>query len=234
MDLAQSSADEHVGGAAARGSGSRFALTGLAFSGLFLVAWVLIRESPTYLATDAELTSFYGDAGNRRNAELAGLYVIPLAGIFFIWFMAALRDRYHRIARREHAMLSSVQVVAGALVVTSLFTVAAVELAVAWLADTSGTFDVDGVRSLLAVGEATSEIMALRSAGVFILVSTARARRAGFFSRPVAAASILIAVTLLVVHQAVPGVTVLFPVWVAGVSLLILLRRDAGIAIDEA
>jgi hypothetical protein len=234
MDRAQGSADEKVGGVAPRGKGSRFALTGLAFSALFLIAWFLVHGSPTYLATDAELTSYYGDDGNRRTAELVGLYVIPLAGIFFIWFMAALRDRYHRIARREHAMLSSVQVVAGALVVTSLFTVAAVELAVAWLADTSGAFDVDGVRSLLAVGEATSEIMALRSAAVFVLVSTARAKRAGFFPRPFAAASILTAVALLVVHQAIPWVTVLFPAWVASVSLLILLRRDAGTPIDEA
>ena len=233
MNLTPRSEDEHLEDAA-HGSGSRFALTGLAFAGLFLIAWALIRQAPSYLATDAELTSYYDDAGNRRTAELVGLYVMPLAGIFFIWFMAALRDRYHRIARREHAMLSSVHVVAGALVVTSLFTVAAVELAVAWLANSSGTFDVDGARSLLALGKATSEIMALRSAAVFVLVSTARATRAGFFPRPFAVASILTAVALLVVHQAVPWVTVLFPIWVAGVSLLILLRRDAGTSIDEA
>ncbi len=214
--------------------GSRFALTGLAFCALFLVAWVLVQDAPGFEASDGELAAFYGDAGNRRNAELVGLYVIPLAGIFFIWFMAALRDRYQRIARRENTMLSSVHVVAGALVVTSLFTVAAVELAVAWLAGGSGAFDVDGARALLAVGKATSEIMALRSAAVFIFVSTARARRAGFFPRPFAAGSVVVALALLLVHEAVPAVTLLFPAWVAGVSLLILLRRDAGTQIDEA
>ena len=214
--------------------GSRFALTGLAFAVLFLVAWVLVHESPGFRASNAELEEYYGNADNRRNAVLVGLYVIPLAGIFFIWFMAALRDRYQRIARRENAMLSSVHVVAGALVVTSLFTVAAVELAVAWLAETAGSFDVDGARSLLAVGEATSEIMALRSAAVFIFVSTARAQRAGFFPRAFAVASVVIAVALLAVHQSVPAVTLLFPAWVAGVSLLILLRRDAGTLIEDA
>lgn len=210
------------------------ALTGLAFAATYLVAWSLMRGAPSYQASDADLTAFADDADGLRRLEVAGLYVIPLAGIFFIWFMAALRDRYHRIARREHTMLSSVQVVAGALVVTSLFTVAAMELGVAWLAGTAGTFDVEGARSLLVVGEATSEIMALRSAAVFVLVSTARARRVGLFPPAFAAASILTAVALLVVHQAVGWVTVLFPAWVAGVSLLIVLRRDAGASIDEA
>jgi hypothetical protein len=214
--------------------GSRVAFTGLAFFVLFLVAWMLIRESPTYSASNAELMAYYDDVGNRRNAELAGLYVIPLSGIFFIWFMATLRDRYHRIARRENTMLSSVQVVAAALVVTSLFTVAAVELAVAWLAGAGQPFDLGAARSILALGEATSEIMALRSAAVFILVSTARARRAGFFPRPFAAVSVLVAAALLLIHQSVPVVTLLFPAWVAGVSLLILLRRDAGTPIEEA
>ena len=214
--------------------GSRFALTGLAFSLLFLIAWLLLRASPSFTATDAELATYYGDDGNRRTAELVGLYVIPLAGIFFIWFMAALRDRYQRSARRENTVLSSAHVVAGALVVTSLFAVAAVELAVAWLADGPGAFDTAGARAILAVGAATSEIMALRSAAVFIFVSTARARRSGFFPRPFAAASVIIAVALLVVHQEVPAVTLLFPAWVAGVSLLILLRRGAGEQIEEA
>ena len=100
--------------------------------------------------------------------------------------MAALRDRYVRTARSEHTILSTAHVVAGALVVASLFTLAAVELAVAWLAEQGNPFDVDGARSLLALGQASSDIMALRSAAVFVGVSASRAVRSGLFPRATA------------------------------------------------
>jgi hypothetical protein len=45
---------------------------------------------------------------------------------------------------------------------------------------------------------------------------------------------VVVGLALLLVHKAVPAVTLLFPAWVVGVSLLILLRRDTGTPIDEA
>jgi hypothetical protein len=121
--------------------GSRIAIAGLVFSALFLLAWIMLRESPSFDSTDEELLDYFADPDQRRNSMIAGLYVVPLAAIAFIWFMAALRDRYLRSATRETTILSTAHVVAGALVVTSLFTVAAVELAVVWLGETD-SFDV--------------------------------------------------------------------------------------------
>ena len=123
--------------------------------------------------------------------------------------------------------MSTAQVVAGALVVTSLFTLAAVELAVVWLAESGDDFDVDGARSLLAVGESLSDIMAVRSAAVFVGVSAARAVRSGLFPRSYGALSLLTALALLFVYESVSWVTLLFPAWVAGSSVLILVRRHA-------
>jgi hypothetical protein len=208
--------------------GSRLALAGLLFSVLFVLAWFLLRESPTLGATDSELLAYYGDPDKRRYSALAGLYVIPLAGIAFIWFMAALRDRYLRTATRENTILSTAHVVAGALVVTSLFTVAAVRLAVVWLAETGGSFDVDGARSLLAIGEATWDIMALRSAAVFVGVSATRAVRSGLFPRSYGVLSLLTALALLLVNDTVSWMTLLFPAWVAASAVLILVRRRAS------
>jgi len=214
--------------------GSRIAAAGLLFSLLFLVAWFLVRGSPSFDATDEELLAFYGDPGNRRNAIAAGLYVIPLACIAFIWFMAALRDRYIRTATREHTILSTAHVVAGVLVVTSLFTLAAVELAVAWLGELSVPFDLGGARALLALGQAASEMMALRSAAVFVGVSASRAVRSGFFPRLYGALSLLTAVALLLVYSAMAWVALLFPAWVAATAVLILLRRRSYARADSA
>jgi hypothetical protein len=206
--------------------GSRIALAGFLFSLLFLVGWLLVRGSPAFDATDEELLDYYSDPSQRSKAVLAGLYVIPLASIAFIWFMAALRDRYLRTATRENTILSTAHVVAGVLVVTSLFTVAAVELAVAWLAET-GALEVESSRSLLALGQASSDIMALRSAAVFVGVSATRAVRSGLFPRTYGVLSMLTAVALLFVYKSVPGVTLLFPAWVAGSAALILVRRHS-------
>jgi len=214
--------------------GSRIALAGFVFSVLFVVAWLMLRASPSFGSTDDELTSYYLDPDQRRDSAVAGLYVIPLASIAFIWFMAALRDRYLRSAARENTILSTAQVVAGVLVVTSLFTIAAVELAVVWLAETGELFDVDAARGLLAIGQSTSDIMALRSAAVFVGVSATRAVRSGLFPRSYGALSMVTALALLLVNDSVVGVVLLFPAWVAGTSILILVRRRAIEVADGA
>jgi hypothetical protein len=214
--------------------GSRVALAGLLFAALFLLAWLLLLESPSSDASDDELLAYYGSPDQRRGSMIAGLYVVPFAGIAFIWFMAALRDRYVRTATREHTILSTAHVVAGALVVVSLFTLAAVELAVVWLAEADHAFDVDGARSLLALGQASSDIMALRSAAVFVGVSASRGVRSGLFPRSFGAASLATALALLAANGAAPWVSLVFPAWVAASAVLILARRRSTEMADGA
>jgi hypothetical protein len=205
--------------------GSRIALAGLLFAALFVVAWLLLRQSPSFHSTDEEIAAYYTDPDHRFDSLVAGLYVAPLAGIAFIWFLAALRDRYLRSSVRENTILSTAHVVAGVIVVTSLFTLAAVELAVVWLADAGSTFDVGAARSQLALGEAVADIMALRAAAVFVGVSASRAVRSGLFPRSYGVVSVVMALAMLVAYDAVSWVTLLFPAWVAASSVLILVRR---------
>lgn len=214
--------------------GSRIALAGLLFAALFLLAWFLLRGSPPFDATDDQLVAYYSDPTHQRESTIVGLYVIPLAGIAFIWFMAALRDRYIRTAGREHTILSTAHVVAGALVVVSLFTLAAMHLAVARLAEAPTGFDVDGARSLLALGQASSDIMALRSAAVFVGVSASRGVRSGLFPRAFGALSMVTAVVLLVGYEIAPWVSLVFPACVAASAMLILARRRSTAVVDGA
>ena len=214
--------------------GSRIAMAGFLFAALFVTGWLLVRDSPLSDATDSQLLAYFGDPDNRLRSTIAGLYVIPFACIAFIWFVAALRDRYLRNATRENTILSTAHLVSGALVVTSLFALAAVELAVVWLAEAGRSGGTDGQRALLAFGEAMSSIMALRSAAVFVGVSSSRAVRTGLFPRAYGVASMLTAVALLVLYQSAPWVTLLFPAWVAASSVLILIRRHARDLADGA
>ena len=206
----------------------RVAIAGLVFSLLFVVAWLLVRGSPAFDADDDELLAYYSDAGSRHATVIAGLYVIPLASIAFIWFMASARERYIRTALREDTILSTAHVVAGALVVTSLLTLAAVELGAVWLAEVGDSIELGGIRSLLALGEASSQIMALRSAAVFIGISVTRSVRSKVFPRSYGVLSMLTALGLMVVYGSYPWVSMLFPAWVTATSVLILLPRRAA------
>ena len=206
--------------------GSRAAVAGLVFSGLFVAGWLLLRTSPHLDDSDATIVDYYADAGNRRASALAGLYVVPFAAIAFIWFLAALRDRYVRAATRENTLLSTVHLVAGALFAASMFIVAATELALVWLSEQAGgTIDISSARAVLALGEANADIMALRSAAVFVAVSSTRAVRSGLFPKSYALVGVLVALTLLLVYDDWPFTALLVPAWVGVSSILVLVAR---------
>src|SRR4051794_31692187 len=64
------------------------ALVGLAHAILIVITVVLLKQrAPGVTATDAEISAFYSDPEKRRIVLFAGLYLIPFAGIAFIWFI---------------------------------------------------------------------------------------------------------------------------------------------------
>src|SRR5262245_37205132 len=63
---------------------------GIAFSVLFFAAMVLVTGVPLAAATDEEIREYY-TSGSGSTAVTLGLYVLPFAGIAFIWFIVALR-----------------------------------------------------------------------------------------------------------------------------------------------
>jgi hypothetical protein len=208
--------------------GSRAALAGGVFAILFVTGWLLMQQSPPLDAPVEELVDYFGDPDQRRASLIAGLYVVPFSGIAFIWFMAALRDRYTRSGVKENVLLSTVHLIAGTLFVSAIFAVAAIELALVWIAEESppGTYDAVSARTMVAFGAAMAQIVALRSGAVFIAVSTTRAMRSGLFPRWFGIASIVSAVALLFSYSALPAVTLLMPLWVMAASGLVLARRS--------
>lgn len=207
--------------------GSPAAVAGLLFAVLFVAGWLLLRQRPPLSATDQDLVEFFADPGQRRASRVAGLYVIPFAAIAFIWFMAALRARYVGERGRENTLLATVHLMAGALFVSALFLVGAVELAMVWMVDTADDQVVDtaAARAMVALGTALAQMVGLRSAAVFVAISTTRAQRSGLFPRWYAIASFAIALVLLLVATRVRFAVLLMPIWVAGSSVLILVRR---------
>ncbi len=207
--------------------GSPAAIAGLVFAALFVVGWALIQQRPALSASDQELIDYFSDPASRRASLIAGLYIIPFTAIAFVWFMAALRARFVGTVGRENTLLSTVHLVAGSLFVAALFLIAAVELAMVWMVDSADgeTVYIASARAMLALGTALAQMVGLRSAAVFIAVTTTRAKRSGLFPRWFVAASFVIAVVLLLAATRIGGIGLLMPLWVGGSSILVLLRR---------
>jgi cytochrome bd-type quinol oxidase subunit 2 len=210
-----------------RERGSPVAVAGIAFAALFTVAWVLLQGSPGLASSSQELVDFYADPDRRRGSLIAGLYLIPFAGIAFIWFMAAVRARHLQRGGPENVLLSTVQLLTGTLFVAALFLIAAVRLALVLLAQavSEGELDPDAVRAMMALAVAMAEIVGLRAAAVFVAVSSTRARRAGLFPRWYGIVSLLIVLALLFTFNAWRPVALLVPAWVFGTSIFVLIRR---------
>jgi hypothetical protein len=207
--------------------GSRAALAGAIFAVLFVAGWMLLQKSPPLDAPNDELVDYYTDADQRRASLIAGLYLVPFGGIAFIWFMAALRDRYLRSGSKENVVLSTVHLVSGTLFVVAIFAIAAVELALVWMAEQApdAAFDADAARAMVAFGAAMAQIVALRAGAVFIAVSTTRAMRSGLFPRWYGIVSMASAVLLLFSYTTLPVTALLMPIWVVASSALVLVQR---------
>jgi hypothetical protein len=91
---------------------------------LFLAAWWLISDAPNADATNAEIADYYASTSSRR-VLLVGLYLMPFAGIAFVWFIVALRMWEEGSSRRRSVLQSNLQLVAGILYVGLFFVASA-------------------------------------------------------------------------------------------------------------
>ncbi len=207
--------------------GSRAAIAGIVFAVLHTIGWVMMQKGPSLNSSNEELIAYYGDPDSRRTALVAALWVLPFTAIAFVWFAAALRDRFVGRRNREHTLLATVHLLSAALFVVSIFTVAAAELALVWAAETSGANDLDpdSVRTMVALGQAMASLMALRSAAVFVAVTTTRAKRSGLFPIWYSVFSYATALVMLVMFDLWPPIQLLMPLWVLATSVVVLKER---------
>ena len=66
------------------------AVSGIVFAGLFVTALVLVRKAPGIAAPDRVYADFY-TVGKGNVLVTAGLYIVPFAGIAYLWHMSATR-----------------------------------------------------------------------------------------------------------------------------------------------
>src|ERR1700758_4205123 len=101
-----------------RGAGSAGAavFSGIAFAVLFTLGLVLVNQIPRLDSPDSTYTAFY-TTGSGGVLVTVGLYLVPFAGIAFLWFMMAFRALLDRPAD----LTQGLQLASGVAFVCMLF-----------------------------------------------------------------------------------------------------------------
>src|SRR6476646_398343 len=199
------------------------AISGLVFAVLFVVALVLMHRAPKLADPDATYDAFYAGGGDQLFVAV-GLYLVPFAGIAFLWHMTAMRDVLDTLTPTPSAMAHGLNLLAGVIFVILLFAGTAAVGAVAFGIYFGHTPAEDPAvaRALTGLGYGLVFIFAVRGAGMFALTTTTLLRAAKVLPTIPAVIAYLLAAFLLLAVTNNPVALLVFPAWVVLVSVFLL------------
>jgi hypothetical protein len=200
------------------------AIAGIVFAVLFGASMVLARAAlPESLEAGTGAPALQA---NSRVASLA-LALVPFAGIAFLWFMGVVRDR---LGRREDQFFSTVFFGSGLLFLAMFFVAAAIAGGVLVNLDLdSGRLISSGAYSFgRAVMYVVMNVYAVRMAGVFMVSLGTLWMRTRVMPRPAVFITYGLALIVLFSVSFSWWLILVFPAWVLGVSIFILIETGRG------
>jgi hypothetical protein len=202
------------------------AFVGIAHALLFFVSYGLLTSSPGPGASDAELQAFYGSA-NRYRLIVVGLYVMPFAGIAFLWFTVALREWMRPARHRGAEILSGVQLASGILYV-GLFFAAAASSSVMAISGAHADAPVDPMvqRQFPQYSATLLLVFVMRVAATFVLTTSQIGRMTGTLPRWFASLGWIVGIALLLSGPFHRVLTLVLPLWQLALCLVILARAS--------
>jgi hypothetical protein len=193
-------------------------VAGIVFAVLFVVALALLARV-VGVALDTQ-TVMENLSGSSSTPALVGLYMVPFAGIAFIWFIGVIRDR---IGEREDRFFATVFLGSGLLFVAMLFAGAAVlgGLIAGNRFGIAAPTDIPTVGFARSVGYSFVFVYSAKVAGVFMLATSTIVRRSRWPHWTHLSGFLGAAVLILSVSFFEPIVMIL-PAWVAAISCYLL------------
>jgi hypothetical protein len=195
-------------------------VAGLLFAGLFVASILLLRHHPPRNASPEQIKAFF-DQGDGRLVNLVGFYLAPFVGITFLWFLAVARSS---VGHRSDRFFDTVFLGSGMLFVAMTFAsgAAAGTIAAAVRFQDANLPSSGAVELARGLAYSFLYTFAIKMAGVFMLVTSTLGLRTGGLSRWLVYVSWLLAAVLLVSVSYYELIILIFPLWVAGVSIAIL------------
>jgi hypothetical protein len=208
------------------------AAVGAIHSVLFILSFWLLSDVPPATASDAAIVDYYSSNSSRR-LVLVGLYVMPFAGIAFIWFSVALRMWIGEHARSVSVLFSNIQLVSGIVFVGLFFAAASAFAIIAAGVEFSDTpIDPVAAREFPQYGAALLFVFAMRMAAMFVFATSTIGRHTGILPRWFTLLGYVVGTFLLLSATFSRLLALVFPLWVlmlAAILTGIALRipRDA-------
>jgi hypothetical protein len=198
------------------------ALAGILFALLFGVSVTIISNA---MAGVARETGAWLETGAGQFKFALGL--MPFAGLFFLWFIAVVRER---LGRFEDQFFATVFLGSGLLFLAMMFAAAASAGAIvaSYAVDPSGfTASSTYLYARLIVAQIFN-VYALRMAAVFLISQATLWVRTGVMPRWMAFITYAVALVLLFIVTQASWVILVFPAWVFLVSVYILVTHLFG------
>jgi len=198
------------------------AVAGILFSVLLLIVYWLMRIS---VPADPLEPGAWLHGGTTYVA--VALNLVPFAGIAFLWFIGALRDR---LGTREDRFFATVFFGSGLLLLAMLLAAAAVVGAIilAFHAAPGMLADSTAFHFGRALAYGMINIYLIKTASVFMITTSTIAIQTGFTPRWVAVGGYAVAVVLLIGSYYLDWSLLVFPLWVFLVSACILRDQYAS------
>jgi hypothetical protein len=189
-------------------------ILGIAFAGLFLVGLGMLVRTPSPLSTDQELATFYA-SGSQRGLVLSGLYVLPLAAVAFLWFIAALRQWVELSSRKIDHLLATVQILSGVGFITLALAAAGAATIVTSSVELANLpVDPDIARQFPLYSRTLLIIFGMRMAAIFVMTTAKLGHEAQLLPRWFVFGGYGVAAALFLVAILNVWLVVVFPLWV--------------------
>jgi len=197
------------------------AIAGVIFSLLMIVGMGIAR---TAVPADLTQPDVWLSEPDRRAAVRLALYLVPFAGIAFLWFMGVLRDR---LGELEDKFFATVFLGSGLLFVACLFAAAALMGALIGAVAAGNLRSPDSATLYVdrRAIDALVNLFAMKMAGVFMISTCTIGLRSAIFPRWIAFAGYACALVLLLVIANWKWIQLVFPLWMLLVSMQILLAE---------
>ncbi len=194
------------------------AVAGVVFALLYGAALALVR-----MAFPGGITQPSDWVAERVNSLSVAVHLVAYAGIAFLWFMGVVRTR---IGAREDRFLSTVFMGSGYLFLATTFAAGALASGVMHLhAQSAGSATADAG---FALGTRTAfelvNLYSVRMAGVFMFSFGTLGLRTGAMPRNFVWLTYLLAAVLLLSISYTLWVVLVFPLWVLGLSIYLLVQ----------
>jgi hypothetical protein len=193
---------------------------------LFTAALVLVHRAPGLAVPDITYTNFYA-SGASKALVTAGLYIVPFAGIVFLWHMMATNEFLTTLSRSTSSeMPRALQLAAGVAFIILVFSGMAIAGAIALLTQfsTAPLPPAAVARALSGAGYGLVFIFGARVAGMYMITTTSLLKAAGVLPRPLVWLGYLAAAVVLVSWTFHPVFALIFPGWVFVVSVVAVVR----------